>query len=1448
MQTRYRTPFLIIFIVGIALGATVLQADARPALPGAVNFLPTETMTIYADYDATTRSWLPSSSFGGESTLELSYNTIDGPAGAFSLVHFDVSSIPADAIIDSAVMQLYLQSAAGLSTVWVGEYAVYESWNENVTWNTRPSSQTGGFVIGQNIDGSSGYKNWSVTGFVNNWRTNPNYGLELRGPTSGDYFVRNFGSSESGAPPRIVVTYRLPTATPIPTPITFQGRVFEGNVGDESHPLSRVTVSLYGSNNPYPNSGTWIRNTSTNLEGWYGLDLYHNETIYEFYHLRQINLVGYNSMGATSVDGVMRTADWIEYMIPLQGKTLTGNKFWDKRPSTRTHTPTWTPTRTHTPTWTPTRTHTPTWTPTRTHTPTWTPTRTHTPTHTSTHTATWTPTHTHTPVHTATWTPTRTHTPVFTATRTPTPSKTSTVTATHTTGPTPTASATPTATPDSGDTQRDFIGWIVDVGTDRPIAGLDVGLFKANLPCEQGIRLNQTETDDQGQFHIRHIDTAQTDNAYFNLIVQNPDFKVDSAESESNGYPNSQGWLQFENPVAGEYAGNRFKGHFVVGQHLTSQANADAYVSAQAPTGNFGESGFLLTSFSSGPDPARNRGYVRFDLSFLPQDAVVIKAGMHLNLEAGGGESKICMTAHAGKESWNEKPPSSPLITWSKQPDFETQYSADQAIDLQHGYKEWTITSLVQDWVDGSRPNHGVLIKGPEEGKTWSRRFTSREGSFSPYLFLQVSSQTPFDTATPTPTPTQTPTPTPTGTPVNRQVSITGIEVTQAIQNANSGMVPLVAGKKTVVRVHLNIMDGLGNLPGIHGFLYYPYTGSGPIYSPINTGGTVTVRANPDRAQLNQSLNFIIPGNYASVGDGFMFLRVLPPPGVTINGQSEIQHTRPLNFTSTPPLRLRLVGLSYTDAGNTYTPQNIDFARTESWLRAAYPIGSLIASRTQTTWLDYLGLPTCTPVNQFLALAKLLNIIGGTDTSDTRYHGLIYDGAPLQYQMTGCCCTSGASSGPAGSGNRYTWDTDGSYADWYTGHEIAHAYGQCHPGFCLKQAKDARPHCGTYPYPNGDIGGPSSDPDRYYGLDIETLTVYGPQSKDVMTYCDDQWISDFTYERIRDKMRNPTVVAQVSSQTQEHVLVAGSIDTQMDAITLQPFLRIPETQSFVERIPGEYHIILRNTLGETLADYPFTPSIQEIEDRAEGAACSQDSAPAQTSSLANIFELVPWIPGTVEISIWHGPERIATRPVSEHTPEVIVQTPNGGEVFGDESFPVMWDAADADGDPLTFTIMYSPDDGNSWETLASGIEAMQYNVDATLLNGSEQALIQVIVTDGVNTAADESDASFTLGNRPPAATILWPSDGMVLTPGEIPLLSGDAYDPEEKTLPEDQLTWHSHRDGPIGEGAQVFAPVLSTGVHRLTFTATDSQGSSGADQITIHITYPTYLPLLEHYP
>lgn len=103
------------------------------------------------------------------------------------------------------------------------------------------------------------------------------------------------------------------------------GRVYQGNVGDEGSPMAGATLELYGSNNVGV-LGTFVMSTTTDAAGWYGLAA---PVGFESYTIREVDPDGFDSVGATTVDGAVQDANHILYTHPLEGKIWTGNKFWD---------------------------------------------------------------------------------------------------------------------------------------------------------------------------------------------------------------------------------------------------------------------------------------------------------------------------------------------------------------------------------------------------------------------------------------------------------------------------------------------------------------------------------------------------------------------------------------------------------------------------------------------------------------------------------------------------------------------------------------------------------------------------------------------------------------------------------------------------------------------------------------------------------------------------------------------------------------------------------------------------------------------------------------------------------------------------------------------------------------------------------------------------------------
>ena len=866
---------------------------------------------------------------------------------------------------------------------------------------------------------------------------------------------------------------------------------------------------------------------------------------------------------------------------------------------------------------------------------------------------------------------------------------------------------------------------------------------------------------------------------------------------------------------------------------LTLCAVADAYIAQEFSTLNTGNGSQLRLGYSSGPDSAHHRALVRFDLSGIPQDTAVVSAHFEAFLEDGAGSlSPVNIGLYQVAGVWTESG-----VTWHNQPPVAASSEGSRNVDLAPGYWRWDVTNLAQRWVEGSAMNDGVELRGPQIN-SWARNFSSREGQYCPRLILTLESAAPVPSPTPTYTPMPTSTATPTRPPVDRSVQITAVEINQAIQDLGS-LVPLVAGKRAVVRVHLRVTDGGGDIANVGGRLQYPFPG-GPIFNPVNLGGTVTVRANPDRARLDHTLNFVLPAAWAQSG-GTMLVRVFAPPGMTFNGQTEVQDARPVTFQQVPPLRVVYVPISYTVNSSVYQPYTGAIGDANTWLRQAYPVPNVVSQQHATTLVLQQPNSLCSASGWATLdnrIATLHSTSSTTLGANTLYYGLV----PSDYAAIWCPGphVGGRANGiPSSDAAGEIYNGSPDYTGTMAGHELAHTLGRYHAEFC--GAEGGQP----YPYPEGGIGGTGFEPERYYGLNMDTMLIYDPTWRspptlkhpngvlvwtDIMTYCSSQWISDFTYRGLRDRLVQFPRQPAAADVSQELVLVSGLINQTRGEIDLDPLYRL--SLAFDEAPqPGSCTITLRDAGNNVLASYPFTPRVSS--DPAEGE-----------DEILTIHELVPDNPDLDLVEVACEGMAPASREASVNPPVVEILSPNGGENWSAETETIRWAASDADGDTLHFLVQFSSDDGTTWTTLAVDTTATEYSLQTRLLAGGDQARVRVIASDGLLTAQDTSDGVFVVAPKPPQVALGLPGNGNQFEPEELISFAGSAFDPEDGPLAGEALTWESDRDGLLGSGESLLlaGQSLTHGEHRITLTATDSDGQRGTASVSIFVGYRTYLP------
>jgi len=299
--------------------------------------------------------------------------------------------------------------------------------------------------------------------------------------------------------------------------------------------------------------------------------------------------------------------------------------------------------------------------------------------------------------------------------------------------------------------------------------------------------------------------------------------------------------------------------------------------------------------------------------------------------------------------------------------------------------------------------------------------------------------------------------------------------------------------------------------------------------------------------------------------------------------------------------------------------------------------------------------------------------------------------------------------------------------------------------------------------------------------------------------------------------------------TQGYLLVAGRIDRPSGTAELRQVLQVPDLGSddredlisgrSLFRVSSAYSLVLTGAAGDVLTTAP----IYDTSD-AHGRM-----------SLLSFVTALSFDPRAAAVQVREADRVLSERRVSASAPEVTVLSPNGGEMLA-APLEVRWEAADADGDSLVYTVQYSADGGQTWQAIALGLSDPVLQLESLdVLTGSDQGKLRVLASDGVKTGRDESDGMFRVPNSPPLAALLSPAHRRVYALGATVVLSGSATDREDGILPAPSLSWESDQDGALGTGAEVALDNLSAGLHIITLRATDLQGASDEAWVAIAI-------------
>jgi DNA-binding beta-propeller fold protein YncE len=627
---------------------------------------------------------------------------------------------------------------------------------------------------------------------------------------------------------------------------------------------------------------------------------------------------------------------------------------------------------------------------------------------------------------------------------------------------------------------------------------------------------------------------------------------------------------------------------------------------------------------------------------------------------------------------------------------------------------------------------------------------------------------------------------------------VDAIEVTQSVQDLAQS-VPLIASKSTMVRVYAHSSSSTpiaGTLTAVAGATSVRIQSTGTM---VPSNDALPAR----RADLSKSLNFVLPDSVT--GRGRIRLELTALGGTSFGANGCPGCARDVTFEPTLEMRVRAVPFRYQLPGySKVQPRAADIDELQSWLQRAYPISKLDYSTQQVAYTGPLQTTDpyfdCTNVNAQLINMRNQEVSAGRDAR-THYYGLVYWAPAVTFNgsffMRGCANylpvsadPSAPASGPAYIPFAGSWDVGApSVAGWYGGHELGHTLGRQHAGpvaghnpagdevapcpwnsteFCTSLP------CGiavgpdhNYPYSASQLAGANLAPVGYDEGDATHTrrAMASPTWHDIMSYCDYEWLTDYTYRAAMNRLRDedalpsrppappvarvaslpsaatngaPTAAAgQPASAGQPPVLATGDFITIVGTANLT---RRTGSIRFVHRVgrasvrtaapdsPVRLRLIDRSDRTITELPAPFLPSTDRQPDKdLTGVFDAVVSPPAALKAVelmvgGNVAARYE-APDTVRIEA----TEIRTAPVAPAAQGV---TPGAAET----DLRLEWGRPAVAGAPATPGVSYdvqaSRDGGQTWEVLANGLSEPAAEVDLSSFPGKGPIDVRVIGNAG----------------------------------------------------------------------------------------------------------------------
>jgi hypothetical protein len=203
----------------------------------------------------------------------------------------------------------------------------------------------------------------------------------------------------------------------------------------------------------------------------------------------------------------------------------------------------------------------------------------------------------------------------------------------------------------------------------------------------------------------------------------------------------------------------------------------------------------------------------------------------------------------------------------------------------------------------------------------------------------------------------------------------------------------------------------------------------------------------------------------------------------------------------------------------------------------------------------------------------------------------------------------------------------------------------------------------SYPYTGGTIG--------VFGYDVAAGVLKQTTSHDLMGYCDNEWISDYTYNAVRQyRSSEAATMASLSQAIQSTLVVWGRFENGRPV--LEPAFQAT-TRPSLPRRAGPYRVEARTGDGSTVFALDFSPL--EVADDPQGGqhfAFAVPVTPEQTSRISHLrlmgaggmAEISREGDGAANVEVRRSaPGRVSVRWDPKRAPMVVVRDLRTGQIL-----------------------------------------------------------------------------------------------------------------------------------------------------------------------------------------